>query len=177
MLKRITTTLLEQGGLPLRSLLCKSAPKEQDTCNNDNCNVCCSEGSKRLICRKVTRGGIGYEAQCKECEKDGKISLYHGETSRTLYTRTTEHLRNERDQDSTTEGRALLKHMAVFHPGEEPSFDIRAVGFFKEPLTRQINEGVRINNTKAHAGYLMNSKSEHRQGEVPRVIMTRGLHN
>ena len=62
-------------------------------------------------------------------------------------------------------------------PYPDPSFDIRPIAFFKDPLTRQINEGVRINNSKADAGYLMNSKSEFRQGEVARVIMVRGLNN
>ena len=46
-----------------------------------------------------------------------------------------------------------------------------------DPLTRQINEGVRINNTKSSLGMLMNSKAEFHQGAVARVTVERGLDN
>ena len=52
---------------------------------------------------------------------------------------------------------------------------MKALQFYKDPLTRQINEGVRINNSRSTPGYLMNSKAEFRQGEVARVTITRGL--
>ena len=32
-------------------------------------------------------GGVGYEQQCLLRLEEGKVALYHGETSRTLYTR------------------------------------------------------------------------------------------
>ena len=54
-------------------------------------------------------------------------------------------------------------------------FNIKATKFFKDPLTRQINEGVRINNTQSSPGCLMNSKAEFRQGEVSRVVLVRGV--
>ena len=123
----------------------------------------------------MTKGGIGYEAECCECKRQGKISLYHGETSRTLYTRATEHLARDSGENGEESKKALLKHTAAFHPGKEPNFNIKVTGSFNDPLTRHINEGVRINNSRSNAGYLMNSKSEYRQGEVPRVVVTRGL--
>ena len=69
----------------------------------------------------------------------------------------------------------LWKHQTNFHPGLQPTYNMRALKFFKDPLTRQINEGVRINNSRSTPGFLMNSKSEFRQGEVARVDITRGL--
>ena len=48
---------------------------------------------------------------------------------------------------------------------------MKALQFYKDPLTMQINEGVKINNTRCTPGYLMNSKSEFRQGEVARVTI------
>ena len=69
----------------------------------------------------------------------------------------------------------MYKHMSNFHPGQEPNFITKATKFFSGPLTRQINEGVRINNTKSSPGMLMNSKAEFHQGAVARVTVERGL--
>ena len=109
-----------------------------------------------------------------ECEEEGKKSYYHGETSRTLYTRTKEHLRQTRDNDSEIK-QPLLKHNTIFHPGKQIKFSLRKTGTFKDPLSRQINEGVRIHNTPSDPGLLMNSRAEFYQSQVPRVIITTGL--
>ena len=79
------------------------------------------------------------------------------------------------NQGAGSEDKPLLKHLRIHHPGMEATFDIRPVEFFKDPLTRQINEGVRINNSKSDNGYLINSKAEYRQGVVPRMAMISGL--
>lgn len=165
---RVKAKIVEQGGIPLKSLLCTSAPKEDDTCGKTDCKVCGSETTKSSDCKKISKGGIGYEIKCKTCENDSKVSLYHGETTRTLYTRAKEHFDPEEDTPVT-------KHSMAFHPGEDPNFDVRITGRFKDPLTRQINEGVRINNSKSNPGYLMNSKAEFRQGVVPRAAVITGL--
>ena len=168
---RVNAKIVEQGGVPLKHLLCKSAPKENPSCDDGDCRVCSSSCNKRVVCRKMAKGGTGYDIQCIRCKQEGKCSLYHGETYRTLYTRIGEHFQGDPDNTSS----ALRKHNSKFHPGEEPSFDIKPVGYYSAPLSRQINEGVRINNSKSSAGRLMNSKSEFRQGEVPRVIIMNGI--
>ena len=71
----------------------------------------------------------------------------------------------------------MYKHMSNFHTGQEPNFIMRATKFFSNPLTRQINKGVRINNTKSSLGMLMNSKAEFNQGAFARVTVERGLDN
>ena len=164
---------MELGGTSIRSILCKSAPKEETTCGSEECSVCTSESNKRLCCRKATKGGVGYDIQCMECLENGNTtSVYHGETSRTLYTRAKEHLHRGQGDDAN---KPLIKHLLTHHPDKAPNFDIKPVGFFQDVLTRQINEGVRINNSNSDQGYLMNSKSEFRQGEVPRIVITRGI--
>ena len=168
---KVNARIVEQAGTSLRSMLSKSSPKEDIHCHADDCYVCTSDRAKNLVCRKTTRGGVGYEAQCKECAEEGRMSLYHGETSRTLYARAKEHLR----PGTGCEDKPLIKHTRKFHPGKDPAFDVRAVEFFQDPLTRQINEGVRINNSKSHPTLLMNSKSEYIQGAVPRVVIMQGL--
>ena len=168
---KVRAKIVEQGGTPLRSLLTRSAPREDDRCNQEDCIICHDEDNKHLMCHRASKGGVGYEVQCQRCmQENGKISLYHGETSRTLYTRLKEHFQN-----TSHEKPALLKHNDIFHPNQEPNFKVKAVGFFKDPLSRQVNEGIRINNSRSDKGHLMNSKAEFRQGEVPRVVIQRGL--
>ena len=166
----IRPKIIEQGGTSLKSILCKSAPKETN-CNDTDCLVCSCDSNKGLECRKTSRGGIGYEIQCMECDANGKTSLYHGETSRTLYTRIKEHIRQSRE----IENKPLLKHNSIHHPGKRINFEIRKTGSFKDTLSRQVNEGVRINNSNSDPGFLMNSKAEFHQGQVPRVVVTSGL--
>ena len=80
-------------------------------------------------------------------------------------------LRDRNDSEDTP----LQKHTKTYHPGKEPDFEIKVVDFFMDPLTRQVNEGVRINNSQSDPGLLINSKSEFRQGVVPRIRMVTGL--
>ena len=77
--------------------------------------------------------------------------------------------------DNSNDTKPLLKHNMIYHPGKEIKFKIKRTGKFHDPLSRQINEGVRINNSTANSGYLMNSKAEFHQGQVPRVVVVSGL--
>ena len=165
--------IIEQSGTSLKSVLCKSSPRENN-CGDSECSVCACDDIKGLECRKTARGGIGYEIQCMECDRNGTKSLYHGETSRTLYTRIKEHMHSS--SDTPHDNKPLLKHNMIHHPGKQANFKIRKTGTFQDPLSRQIDEGVRINNSAADPGYLMNSKAEYHQGQVPRVVITSGLH-
>ena len=171
--ERIKPKIIEQGGTSLKSILCNPSPKE-DNCEDPECHMCSSDGNQGLACRTTSRGGIGYQIQCMECSRNGKTSVYHGETSRTLYTRMKEHMRQTTSSISETK-QPLLKHKMIFHPGREVEFNIRKTGSFREPLSRQINEGVRINNSPSDPGLLMNSKAEYHQGQVPRVVILSGL--
>ena len=127
---------------------------------------CKSGQTKHKSCHRGAVGSVGYDQQCLLCLQDGKIALYHGETSKTLYKRSTQHASGLSKQKAD---------MSNFHPGQEPSFTTKATKFFSDPLTRQINEGVRINNTNSSPGMLMNSKAEFHQGAVARVTVNRGL--
>ena len=97
---------------------------------------------------------------------------YHGETSRTLYTRQQEHIKGllGRKQEN-----ALYKHKELHHPDDTPEFEFRPEKHFPDPVSKQIYEGVSINNSPSSPGFLMNSKAEYRQGEVARVVLVRGL--
>ena len=103
---------------------------------------------------------------------DGIKSVYHGETSRTLYSRVKEHAGGLRNK---AEDNPLYKHQQVFHEGIESKFNYTPHKFFKDPLTRQIDEETRINMSLAKNDRLMNSRSEFRQGAVPRVQFVRDI--
>ena len=75
---------------------------------------------------------------------------------------------------SKNEDNAFYKHWRNFHetPFEKESmrleiFEIKVVNSFKDPMSRQINEMVRI---KSFQGTLLNSKSEWNAPPIVRMI-------
>ena len=175
---RVRGYVAEQSGVPLSALLYSSQPGEQDRCGRADCNPCQHSTTQRLACRKVTRGGQVYSCHCVTCEElegegDQKLeSWYHGETSRTLYSRQLEHLKGLAGRK---ENNALFKHKELHHPDTNPTFKFQPEKSFRDPVSKQIYEGVSINNSPSSPGLLMNSKSEYKQGEVARVVLVRGL--
>ena len=124
----------------------------------------------------MSRGGQVYSCHCLTCEGRGGEerveSWYHGETSRTLYTRQKEHLKGYLFKKTDN---ALFKHKELHHPEANPEYEFRPEKHFTDPVSKQIFEGVSINTSASSPGYLMNSKSEYKQGEVARVVLIRGL--
>ena len=69
------------------------------------------EGEKKELPQDNWRRS-GYTIKCETCESDNINSVYRGETSRTLYSRLTEHVRalkNGREDNS------LTKHKQTMH--------------------------------------------------------------
>ena len=59
------------------------------------------------------------------------------------------------------EGNVLYKHDQTDHDGEKAEYCFEPIKFFRDPLTRQINEGVRINQSLADEQCtLVNSRAE-----------------
>ena len=76
--------------------------------------------------------------------------------------------------EKRNEGNAFAKHLALYHPesqGDINNFTIRVVSTFKKSLARQKTEAVLI--ASSNADHLMNSKAEHRQPALHRVVRTR----
>ena len=59
-------------------------------------------------------------------------------------------------------------HQELCHPGEEPEFILRAVGFYKTALSRQTAEAVRIGK-RGGEGAVLNSRSEFNRCFIPRL--------
>ena len=82
----------------------------------------------------------------------------------------------ESPPDDTYEGNALYKHDQMEHDGEKADCCFEPIKLFRDPLTRQINEGVKINQSLADEQCtLLNSLAKFMQGAVSRVEIVRGL--
>ena len=96
--------------------------------------------------------------------------MYEGETGRNGYTRGKEHLDALRLKNKEN---ALWKHCLEQHNVEKAKFSMKVLGVFYTCLVQQVNEGVRMQRSKAHC--VMNSKTEFQQHPVMRIIPLRGL--
>ena len=142
----------EKGGRSIQSVLQNTNPSRKPGCSAADCFACSKGKGKGGDCRK---SNIGYEIWCDECEGDNSV-MYVGESSRNAYVRGCEHIDRYRNNDKKS---PLLKHAQVHHGRRlDVSFSMRIVGSFRDPLTRQVNEGVRINRSTAEV--VLNSKSE-----------------
>ena len=145
--------IVEMWGQTLKQQLCRSDPWTGKPCGHPQCFACKEE--KGGNCR---RKNVGYAITCKECK-----ATYHGETSRTMFCRGREHMKSfeQRKRESV-----LWEHCQLVHEGRDVGFKMKAAGYYKEPLTRQVNEAVRIFN----GPNTMNRKNEWRKTAVPRAI-------
>ena len=92
--------------------------------------------------------------------------MYEGETSRSARIRGIEHVRglNGKKLDNM-----LYKHKILEHAHEEVDFKMEITGVFKDALTRQAEEAVRIKSRKNSE--LMNSKSQFNHPPIARVVV------
>jgi hypothetical protein len=79
---QIGVLIMERGGLKSSSDV-RSNPLGTRLCERQNCPICREEGSKG----GCQGGGIGYQHECVTCkEETGKVTIYHGESSRSWTT-------------------------------------------------------------------------------------------
>ena len=90
--------------------------------------------------------GLVIELRCETCHRAGKLSLYEGETSRNLYTRGLEHKSAMWLED---EENTLRKHCVLEQGGQPAELSMKVVGIHRSCLVRQVNEAVRIMNSKS----------------------------
>ena len=102
--------------------------------------------------------------------------LYFGETSRSMLVRGQQHL-TALDKPEENRENAFLKHRLDYHQGEEQEvqFKLSLVKPFNKPLERQVWERVEIH--QAQVDILMNSKLDHYQPIVGRMVITNQVRN
>ena len=94
--------------------------------------------------------------------------MYEGETGRSARIRGAEHLR---DLKKKKEKSALYKHKLTDHAHENVKFKMEITQKFRDAMTRQANEAVRIYSRPAHE--TLNSKSEFNHPPLSRVVVDR----
>ena len=155
--------VVERAGLAMRSLA-KAEPLKTEGCKRDDCFPCTTGGGN------CERNGSGYRISCGSCLRAGKKAEYEGETGANGFTRGNEQLSGLRSKDPEN---ALWKHCMLEHESEQVDFSMKVLGSFQSAMARQVNEGVRIQRSRAD--YLLNSKSEFHQHPVVRVVPMRGI--
>ena len=148
--------IVEMGGSTLRAQTCKSNPWKGRSCGRQNCFPCQTE--KGGDCK---RRNVGYTITCQVCAAE-----YHGETSRTMFCRGDEHLKalSLKSKESV-----LWSHCLAKHDGNDVQFRMKASSYFSDPLTRQVEEAVRI----FHTSNPINRKGEWRKTAIPRATYAR----
>ena len=110
----------------------------------------------------------GYELACDMC--GGQNVCYVGESGQNVYTRGLKHMANYRGKHADS---PLWKHAQLKHNGSlTVSFSMKIVKCFRDPLTRQINEAVRITNCTAETQ--LNSKTEWHGPATVRLVAEGG---
>ena len=156
-------------------------------CGRQECHCCNTGGENRPNCKSQS---ILYESVCelckdedttsteessnheggmksgKECGKvDSRRGVYYGETSRSLHERSQEHLKDAERFDPASH---MIKHWMVDHPAQKelPLFKFSVIRKFKDCLSRQVAEALRIMSTKDR---ILNSKNEYLDNCIPRI--------
>ena len=105
---------------------------------------------------------IGYRWTCQNCQTKDKKRVYEGESSRSARLRGKEHLQGYKNKN---ESNMLYKHKILEHPEEDNiEFKMEIIGLFKDSLTRQANEAVRIKNCE---------KSQFNHPPITRIVVDR----
>ena len=108
-----------------------------------------------MILCTILLNNVGYRWLCLTCEERDKVKVYDGETGRSARLRGGEHLK---DLEKKREKSVLYKHKMSDHAHENVKFKMEITKKFKDALTRQANEAVRIFSRPGHE--TLNSKSE-----------------
>ena len=107
---------------------------------------------------------VGYGLICHTCSERNIEKVYEGESARSARLRGAEHWRGFQKKDPKN---VIYKHKQSDHPSEEINIQMVITGKFKDALTRQSNEAVRIQRRPNKT--LLNSKSEMNHPKIARI--------
>ena len=163
--------IVERSGTMVRRLLCRSNPWAGGKCGRDNC-LSCLNGPDNQNCFAKN---ILYEIKCLDCLKSNPSAsvLYIGESSRTAFCRSSEHLIGY--QKGITSN-PLHKHSIDQHQGSKNiKFEFKVVKQFFTALSRMVAESVHIaRKSEVSSNILLNSKGEYNRCKLPRLTIDGG---
>ena len=131
--------IVEQTGQTMTSLLTKADPSTA-SCGREKCVVCKDEKQRgKCKARSVT-----YQTSCDTCSARGREAIYIGESARSVFERSLEHLEDfKKEKDSSH----MFAHTTEAHSLEEtPKFSIKVLKVHRSALYRQVHEAVMIAN-------------------------------
>ena len=158
--------LVESSGKPLSTMFPKSVALTK--CHRIDCSPCSNPNVKGPSLCSVKN--VVYEGSCNICQAEFNSSpgskhkgIYIGQTYRTLYERSIEHFGSYRREESSS---FMFKHWATVHRdlSSPPKFNFKVLSCHKDPLTRMIDEAVKISKVAS-----MNSKSEFKSFKLNRI--------
>ena len=161
----------EKGGVKIKDMFGPKNPFKALKCTQKTCPLCTESEfisvnpENKIQCNT---NNVGYRWICDTCMENDKVKVYEGETGRSARLRGAEHvadLKNERKNS------VLYKHKMKEHKNEEVKFTMEITGKFKDALTRQANEAVRIFRRSPLES--LNSKSEFNHPPLARVVIDR----
>jgi hypothetical protein len=158
--------IVEGGGIQIKNMLVNKDPFPNEVCEMKKCVLCKTNSKKFKI--PCTTNNVGYRLICETCEDKGTLKVYEGETARSARTRGAEHMSQFKNGRGDS---AMFKHRSNDHDGEEIKFRMEITDKFRDPLTRQANEAVRISKLKKHE--LLNSKNEFNHPPIARISVER----
>ena len=160
--------IVEKGGTKIKDILASKIPVE--TCTQKSCPLCTESKHVQPNTEEArypcNTNNVGYRWRCVNCQAADMEKVYEGESGRSARIRGREHVS---DLEKKRENSALYKHGKNFHDNEEVKFRMEITSKFRDALTRQTNEAVRIFNRPGHQ--LLNSKSEFNHPPLARVVV------
>ena len=159
--------IVEGGGIKMKDMLVTKNPFPTTACEKKKCVLCKGDVSNeiRIPCNS---NNVGYKLFCGTCEDNGSQRVYEGETSRSARIRGAEHLR---DFVNGRPNSALYKHKQNEHGGEDIKIGMEITKQFRDPLTRQADEAVRISSRTKNE--ILNSKNEFNHPPIARITVER----
>ena len=166
----------EAGGKKL-AMLFSTDLAGGEHCGREDCHPC-RRDEKRPNCKQRS---ILYELKCLLCNPvcdkpsnprgdnppQSRQGIYYGESSRSLHERTLEHIKDAKNFD---EGSHIVKHWMITHPTamERPTFQFSIVSSYRDCLSRQVGEAMRILYTRDQ---ILNSKNEYLSNNITRITV------
>ncbi len=149
--------VMEVGGRTLKAELQRSNPTATPGCRKDDCLPCSNGRGKGGKCHK---NNVNYMIECLDCP-ESRRPVYHGETSKNLYTRSLQHVSNRMQEESF-----MKKHEIEKHEGRKARYGAKVTHTNRDCMSRQIREGTMIRRSERP---VLNSKAEWFQPPIYRV--------
>ena len=164
---------MENGGFKIKDILGTKKTFKSSKCTQKDCPICTT--TSNVVCSEENRipcntHNVGYRWQCWTCRERNLTRIYEGEAGRSARVRGLEHVKEfEKKKKSSV----LYKHANREHKNEKVQFKMEITKKFKDALSRQANEAVRIFNRSSDQ--LLNSKAEFNHPPLARVVVEKKI--